>query len=780
MKYFLLISVLLSLLVPLTACEVVNAPPPDRPAPTPVLVAGAVQPEPTVAAPTLGPALTAYAQGDTTTAADQLSALINAHPTSTEATTARYYLATLYAARGRWTSAAELLRAFLDSASLDDPLRASALFWLARAHESAGAHLEAAASYQAYRALATPLAPYATLRQAAQEAAAGLPEAALESYLSAARSPIIRSERAGSFERAITLLNAAGRRDEALALYDELLMLAEQASYRARLLSEAAALEQALGRSDAAQTRLLDLIAQHPATPQAVAAVDQLLTAGVVPPAAHVARVYYQAERWADAVTWFDQAIPLAPDLEAGGELRRLRGLALRAQGNFEATLPALAEAGALSPNSEAGRQAQLDWIQTLGQNGATDRAIQAYGEYATAYPDDPRAPEAMNRMIILHERLADQDGALQTRLALGARYPTSDHGRAALHQAGLSLMAAQRFGEASQAWQTLADTNSGLFRARGRFWQGRLAQMQGQPEQAQNLFQEAVAAAPTSYEGARAATELGGTAPGTIPLSAPISPEEWAELEAWVTVWAGGPSEPPAISERAERARLLVEVGLISEANREWIEGARSPVDPWTTLALARAAHEAGMAYPALVLSTTLAGQAPADAGAQPLALQRLIFPTPYPELVAREAAVHGFDPRLFYALIRQESLFNPAATSWVGARGLGQVMPATGEGIAQNLGVADFVLDDLYRPDVSIRFGTFYLGRRLRDMEGSVQAALAAYNGGLGNAQRWAGGTRVADPDLFTEGIDFPETKGYVRSVYGFWAAYQALYAP
>jgi soluble lytic murein transglycosylase len=78
-----------------------------------------------------------------------------------------------------------------------------------------------------------------------------------------------------------------------------------------------------------------------------------------------------------------------------------------------------------------------------------------------------------------------------------------------------------------------------------------------------------------------------------------------------------------------------------------------------------------------------------------------------------------------------------------------------------------------------VSIRFGAFYLGRRISDMEGSVHGALAAYNGGLGNAQRWAGGSRVADPDLFSEVIDFPETRGYVRAVYAFWGVYQGLYA-
>jgi soluble lytic murein transglycosylase len=62
---------------------------------------------------------------------------------------------------------------------------------------------------------------------------------------------------------------------------------------------------------------------------------------------------------------------------------------------------------------------------------------------------------------------------------------------------------------------------------------------------------------------------------------------------------------------------------------------------------------------------------------------------------------------------------------------------------------------------------------------MQGSLQAALAAYNGGPGNAQRWAGGTSVADPDLFTEAIDFAETRDYVKLVYGYYGAYRRLYA-
>ncbi|NTU84091.1 MAG: lytic transglycosylase domain-containing protein, partial [Chloroflexales bacterium] len=264
-------------------------------------------------------------------------------------------------------------------------------------------------------------------------------------------------------------------------------------------------------------------------------------------------------------------------------------------------------------------------------------------------------------------------------------------------------------------------------------------------------------------------------------PIGAGIDEPAWAELAGWLEAWAGpAPAEPAAPDDQIKRARLLAEVGLQSEATAEWAESLRlSEGQPWATLSVARAAHDAGAPYTALLAARALAAEAPPTAG-QPIALRRLLFPTPYPELVRREAAERDLDPRLLYALFRQESLFNPGATSWVGARGLGQVMPETGQGIAQNLGVEDYSPDDLYRPAVSIRFGAFYLGRRAEDMGGSIHGALAAYNGGLGNAQRWAGGSTVADADLFTESIDYGETRGYVRAVYGFWGVYQGLYAP
>jgi soluble lytic murein transglycosylase len=342
--------------------------------------------------------------------------------------------------------------------------------------------------------------------------------------------------------------------------------------------------------------------------------------------------------------------------------------------------------------------------------------------------------------------------------------------------------------------WLLLTQSSETYEQARGAFWAGRISRSQGDESQSRSLFEQAYTAAPDSYYGFRAAEELGITFDGAVPPGAPFSDADWQALAAWADTWAtssdnsdgaGQPDSEAVLSEVAnsgfvQRAVALRDVGLRIEAVGEW-NSARDAwdSDPVRLMWLARLAHEHHEPYTALKAATRLQALAPPEAPTVPQPLERLIYPTPYAPLVVAESRAFDVDPRLLYSLMRQESLFNPGATSWVGARGLAQVMPATGEGIAQNLGVADFHIDDLYRPAVSIRFGAYYIGQSISSMEGSIHGGLSAYNGGLGNAYRWAGGgSSVADADLFTEFIDYPETETYVKRVYGYYGTYQRLY--
>jgi soluble lytic murein transglycosylase len=159
------------------------------------------------------------------------------------------------------------------------------------------------------------------------------------------------------------------------------------------------------------------------------------------------------------------------------------------------------------------------------------------------------------------------------------------------------------------------------------------------------------------------------------------------------------------------------------------------------------------------------------------PVSLQRLAFPLAYADLLSDEAGARDLDPLLLAALIRQESLFEPVAESYAGARGLGQVMPATGKGIAKSLKMDDFVLADLYRPSVSVEFGAFYLDVQLDRFDDRILVALAAYNGGPGNTLYWleAGGD---DLDLFVEVIGASQSRIYLQRVYAQYLKYESLY--
>ncbi len=131
--------------------------------------------------------------------------------------------------------------------------------------------------------------------------------------------------------------------------------------------------------------------------------------------------------------------------------------------------------------------------------------------------------------------------------------------------------------------------------------------------------------------------------------------------------------------------------------------------------------------------------------------------------------AGNYRLDPALLAAVIWQESRFRPAAVSSAGAVGLMQLLPSTARGIAQRTGGSAFVESDLYQPELNIRYGAWYL-RHLLDKYGDTQLALAAYNAGQTNVDRW-----LADGG----GIRFTETRHYVDAVDDARDAYRRTYA-
>src|SRR5690606_29170651 len=110
----------------------------------------------------------------------------------------------------------------------------------------------------------------------------------------------------------------------------------------------------------------------------------------------------------------------------------------------------------------------------------------------------------------------------------------------------------------------------------------------------------------------------------------------------------------------------------------------------------------------------------------------------------------------------------FDAQITSWADARGLMQIIPPTGEQIASAHQMRDFSPEQLYDPETNIRFGTYYLAKLVRRFGGNPVMAIASYNGGPHNVEKWKRRNGHLELDVFVEEIPFHETRNYVKKVY------------
>ena len=149
------------------------------------------------------------------------------------------------------------------------------------------------------------------------------------------------------------------------------------------------------------------------------------------------------------------------------------------------------------------------------------------------------------------------------------------------------------------------------------------------------------------------------------------------------------------------------------------------------------------------------------------PNAVRELTLPLKHEDIIRQQAADKDLDPALIAAVIYQESKFRDR-TSPAGAKGLMQILPNTARFIARKSGGTRFELRDLATPQINIAYGSWYLRYLLRRYEGSETLAVAAYNAGARNVDRWvrrAGGPRSFDA---AHDIPFAETRGYVAAVF------------
>src|SRR4030081_2811455 len=138
--------------------------------------------------------------------------------------------------------------------------------------------------------------------------------------------------------------------------------------------------------------------------------------------------------------------------------------------------------------------------------------------------------------------------------------------------------------------------------------------------------------------------------------------------------------------------------------------------------------------------------------------AVRRAALPLSHASVIREQALAKRLDPALIAAVIYAESKFDPR-TSSAGAEGLMQILPSTAYFIAHLSGGTRFTASDLATPSVNVAYGSYYLRYLLDHYGGNEMLAVAAYNGGVANVDRWTADANAAGRELTAEGIPFPE---------------------
>ena len=158
--------------------------------------------------------------------------------------------------------------------------------------------------------------------------------------------------------------------------------------------------------------------------------------------------------------------------------------------------------------------------------------------------------------------------------------------------------------------------------------------------------------------------------------------------------------------------------------------------------------------------------------------AVREITLPLKHDDIIRQQAADKGLDPALIAAVIYEESRFRDQ-TSRAGARGLMQITPDTADFIANHSGGYRFKQSDLATAQINISYGSYYLRYLIDHYGGSETLAVAAYNAGLGNVDRWVAKAGGASAFKSAEHIPFPETRAYVENVLERRGEYRDNYA-
>ena len=413
--------------------------------------------------------------------------------------------------------------------------------------------------------------------------------------------------------------------------------------------------------------------------------------------------------------------------------------------------------------------------------------------EFNKQAPGIDQAPFYLYEAARILERENLLEDAAQVWERVMSEYASSDYGWRSLFLAGITYYRLSNYELALTTFQRgLVFAATPEEQSAADFWIAKTYQAQGNHEQAAAYWEQCTSRDPTGYYSVRAREILLGQPPMGESFEFSLNVDWQAErhlAEGWVRVTFDLPlgtdlTDPGDLANdpRFQRGTAFWRLGLYDQASQEF-ESLRLDLEPdaVNSFRLIQPLLKMGFYRSAIFASRqvlTLAGMDNNATLNAPAYFNHIRFGTFFQNLALSYANTEKLNPLFLFSVMRQESLFEGFASSGAGARGLMQIMPATGQEISTQMDwPQDFTTADLYRPLVSIRLGARYLARQRDAFDGDLYAALAAYNGGPGNAAIWRD-LSTGDPDLFLEIIRIKETRDYITQIYEFFNLYRLIY--
>ena len=714
---------------------------------------------------------------------------------------AAYFLGRLQVSQGEWELADNSLALYFvlqGGTALPDTADYTAeayLLW-ARVQRQQGAYAAASNHYGAALNGLPVLASDIHREWGQMQLALGQDEEGLSHLTQAAALAYATSIRVSILDEMAAALEARNRHAEAVAVYDEILTVATQPAYRAQLQYRAGkALVQIQQEAEAIARFRLATEAQRD-TVHAYLALVELVERDVDFDPYTRGFIDYYAGAYDVAAAAFSnyRALERTEEFRAPyGEI--YEGLSYAQLGDYLLAEARLQAALARYPDCPCRGWAYLELLDlylTLGNASAYQETWEAYIQ---ELPTDP------GRSRILGDQVSDllqqgERGAAYTPLRdLLGFFPTSSVTAQALYSVIMDALEEEQYQEANTSLHQLREKFPHFKASEVGYWIAYTLWQAGHADAALFGWQRTAQLRPMDFFSIMAAQALSradGTSQDVISNMKVLSQTSSGLLHDngspalalnWLRSWAdrerAAVLPAPAEDINMQRGLAFHRLGNRTRARQNWaaaVETYRSyPYHLWDlALALAdQGAHQLSIraAYYLYALSPT------EEVSELPLFIQKLLYPRPYRELAAAAAEAHGVPELYFYALLRQESLFEPASVSSAAAQGLGQVMPATGEWVALQLGQRDYEADWLQRPWVNLEFSAFYLRFVYDALDQDWLTALAGYNAGPGNGRVFREASGPDDMDFY-RAISLAETSAYVREIIANLWHYTRLY--